>query len=137
MPRARILDWARRLRRDQRGTSAVEFALVGSALVVLSLGIMEFGRALFLRNDLSYAADVAVRLVMLNPTSSQTTISTGTKARFDGQQSLLNVSVSAAAMTGGGMKARTITLTYPLTLIVPFLSHNSLTLTVIRRVQVP
>lgn len=49
------------------GAAAIEFAMVGILVISLVLGIFEFGRVLFLHNQLAYAADVASRQVLLNP----------------------------------------------------------------------
>jgi Flp pilus assembly protein TadG len=47
-------------KRRERGQSMVEFALVLPLLVVLLLGILDFGRAVFMYNGLSQAArDIA------------------------------------------------------------------------------
>lgn len=46
---------------DQSGASAVEFALVALPLILLTVGIVEVGRAIFTQQSLSYAIDHAVR----------------------------------------------------------------------------
>lgn len=58
---------ARRRRRGQstRGTSLVEFALVGPILLMLVFGCIDFGRAYFHMNQLSNAAREGMRLAIL------------------------------------------------------------------------
>ena len=51
--------------RDQRGASAVEFALVLPLLIVLVVGIAEFGRAFQVQGTLSAAAREGVRAMAL------------------------------------------------------------------------
>ena len=51
--------------REQRGAAAVEFALVVPLLIVLVLGIAEFGRAFQVQGTLSAAAREGVRVMAL------------------------------------------------------------------------
>ncbi len=50
-----------RLARDRRGSAAVEFSLVAPALLLLVLGMLESGRALWTQNALNYAVEQAAR----------------------------------------------------------------------------
>ena len=67
--------------RDERGASAVEFALVLPVLLLLVVGIIEFGRGFQVSGTLSAAARDAVREVAssLDPgiTDAQITITPG------------------------------------------------------------
>ncbi|PZX13120.1 TadE-like protein [Palleronia aestuarii] len=56
----------RRLLRCEAGTAAIEFAFIGLLLFTVTIGLVEAGRAFFLMNELSHAADRAARAVMLN-----------------------------------------------------------------------
>jgi Flp pilus assembly protein TadG len=51
--------------RDERGASAVEFALILPLLVLLVLGIVEFGRGFQVSGTLSAAAREGVRIMAL------------------------------------------------------------------------
>jgi Flp pilus assembly protein TadG len=51
--------------RDQRGASAVEFAFIAPLLILLALGIVEFGRAFQVQGTLSAAAREGVRMMAL------------------------------------------------------------------------
>ena len=51
--------------RDERGASAVEFAFIVPLLIVLVLGIAEFGHAFQVQGTLSAAAREGVRLMAL------------------------------------------------------------------------
>ena len=132
--RLRRLVSARRLWRDETGASAIEFAIVGSVLVVLSIGIIEFGRAFFLRNDLSYVADVASRMLLMNSAAAEATVRAAAKGKFDGDPDSLTVTF--ATETSSGVNFKTVTMSYPQTLMIPFLANNTMTLTVVRRVPV-
>lgn len=54
-------------RLDQRGQALVEFALVLPILLLMVIGIMDFGRALFVYSEVSNAAREAVRYAAVNP----------------------------------------------------------------------
>lgn len=59
----------RRLTRDSRGTAVVEFAIVFPVLAMLLFGVIDFGRAYFLRTNLVSAAREGARAgaAMTNP----------------------------------------------------------------------
>jgi len=63
-------------RRNERGAVAVEFALLAPVLVMLLLGIMEFGRAYNVQVSLSSAAREGVRVMAItnNPTGAKTAV---------------------------------------------------------------
>ncbi len=54
-------------RQGQPGQALVEFALVLPILLLLAVGIMDFGRALFVYSEVSNAAREAVRFAAVNP----------------------------------------------------------------------
>ena len=56
------------------GSSAVEFAILLPVLVMLMLGFIEFGRALWARTTVQYAIDEAARYAMIYTTASATQI---------------------------------------------------------------
>ncbi len=123
----------RRFFRDQDGASGVEFAICGSILIFLSLGVIEFGRAFMVRNELAFAADRATRTVLMNPSASTSAITQSARDAFEENDSLLTVTV--ADQTVGGLSSRVITLTYPVQLLLPAFSTSSIALTVTRRVS--
>jgi len=61
---------------SERGAVAVEFALLAPVLVMLLLGIMEFGRAYNVQVSLSSAAREGVRVMAItnNPTGARTAV---------------------------------------------------------------
>lgn len=62
-------------RLDDRGTTAIEFALIAPALLLLLFAAMEFGRMLWTVGDLNYSVQQAARCASVTPatcgTSSQ------------------------------------------------------------------
>jgi len=59
----RIIGWWR----CTSGTTAIEFALVAPIAILLCLSVLEIGRALYTRSELSYAVDLGARRVLLDP----------------------------------------------------------------------
>lgn len=57
----------RKIRKNEKGQSLVEFALVVPLLLLLVIGIAEFGRAWMTKNILTGAAREAVRILAVKP----------------------------------------------------------------------
>ncbi|MFC3162903.1 TadE/TadG family type IV pilus assembly protein [Ciceribacter thiooxidans] len=131
-----------RVRQCQSGATAVEFALVGLPLFLLILGVVEFGRAFFLQNDLSYAADVAARQVLigqvgpnLSETDATAKLDNAVRANFrSGDPALLQV--MTARETVNGSDFRVLTLRYPFTFLLPDLVDTPITIGLSRRIPI-
>lgn len=113
-----------RLRRDRRGASAVEFAIILPLLLMLVFGIMEFGRALWTQNALHYSVEQAARCATVDTTTC------GTASQ---------IASYAAGLAGAGFASSVFTATvaacgnlvaasFPIQFHIPFLNY-SLTLT--------
>lgn len=110
-------------RASERGAAAVEFAILAPVLVMLLLGIMEFGRAYNAQASLSAAAREGVRVmavsnsisaantaakstaVSLQPALKDTDIKfknldTGTTACAPGNRMTVTISYNLSTMTG-------------------------------------
>ncbi len=57
----------RGIARSDSGAAAIEFAIIIWALIFVCLGIIEIGRGLHVRNEMSYAADLAARKILTFP----------------------------------------------------------------------
>jgi Flp pilus assembly protein TadG len=55
------------IRRQQRGTTTVEFAIIGTVLMVVMFATLEFGRALFVINTLAEATRRGARMAAVCP----------------------------------------------------------------------
>jgi Flp pilus assembly pilin Flp len=62
----RAVSALRRFLRDRSGAVAVEFAIVGSVLLLLVFGVFEFGRAIYYRNLVEVLTDEAARSSILS-----------------------------------------------------------------------
>ncbi len=133
-----VHSWLHRLaglRRSERGSVAVEFAIVSVLVVLGSLGAVEFGRAMQIRNEMSSLADRAARDILMQVgTFNRDATLAKLRARFKAPRpDLLNLQTSLDAGTAAeGDEFRTIVLTYPVTLLVPKITTGPITLTVPR-----
>lgn len=89
---------ARRLVRANDGTVAVEFALLLPVLLLLLLGIFEFGRALWIRQTLQFAVESAARTALADSSLGGSAIAADVVASMPGLGNLApQVTVSATA----------------------------------------
>jgi len=94
----------------ERGAVAVEFALVAPVLVMLLLGIMEFGRAYNAQVTLSSAAREGVRVMAID--NNAAAARTAVKSAAAGLQPALsdaNITISPSTCTTGAQMTFKIT----------------------------
>lgn len=104
--------------RDQRGASAVEFAFVAPLLILLALGIVEFGRAFQVQGTLSAAAREGVRMMALqnSPATARATaesVAASLRPALTDAQITFTPSACPATYTPGSTMAITITYREP------------------------
>lgn len=134
MRSARSLD---RFRRDERGAAAVEFALVVPILLVLVLGIVDFGRLLFIANSLTAAVREGGRELATLPTLADATRRAAIQARvvaafqpFGGPAlTPAQVVLSTAPDASGAVSVRVASYSYaPITPVFRLIGHGTVTL---------
>jgi Flp pilus assembly protein TadG len=106
-----------RSRQDERGAAVVEFALVAPLLLMMVLGIAEFGRAYHVQATLSQAAREGVRVMALKNDPAGALAATRAAAPT---LTLTNVTVTPSSCVASGLTpaaTATVTVTYPLTFI--------------------
>ncbi|MBF0325439.1 TadE/TadG family type IV pilus assembly protein [Magnetospirillum moscoviense] len=104
----------RRLAFDQSGAAAIEFALVLPALLMMMLGVVEFGRALWTQGTLQYAVEEAARYGAVDDQASSTGVVTRARARMAGLDAAA-VTVTATL----GASSVTVTASQSLNWLVP------------------
>ncbi len=115
--------------RSEKGQNLVEFALVVPLLLLIVIGIAEFGRAWMARNILTGAAREAARVAAVNSTPGA--------ARSRGLEILTSASMPTGDISvvdsGAAYGTVTVTATYlfPITVagFIPGLSDSSIMLT--------
>lgn len=128
----RLRQMLARFGQSERGAAAVEFALVCMPLVLLSVGVVEFGRAFNVQNDLAYAADVGTRAMLVHKDISPAQVESAIREAFTGGTSS-DLETHFGTEIVGERTFRTITLVYPLSLGVPGLTSKTFSLSVERR----
>ncbi|MFH5878566.1 TadE/TadG family type IV pilus assembly protein [Arthrobacter sp. NA-172] len=99
-------------RASERGAVAVEFAILAPLLIMLLLGIMEFGRAYNVQVSLSNAAREGVRVMAIS--NDQTAAKTAAKnaaVSLNPQLADTNFTFSPASCTSGAQMSVTIKYT--------------------------
>jgi Flp pilus assembly protein TadG len=125
----------RSLRYCRAGSTSVEFAIICTILVLVTLGVIEFGRGLNVRNQLSQAADYGARKILINRQISDSALVSEIRSAFVATApSLLQVTIGTE--TVGGLQFRTVTLSYPFTLLIPGVLSEVIDLRLARRTPV-
>ena len=120
----------------ERGTAAVEFAIVSVLLIMLIVGGVDVGRTFYIKNQLSFLADEAVRRVLFDPYISEAEVAAQLFSDFTaGNSSQLGLSLSYQVFANTDF--RVIEISYPMATFIPYLNTSSFTLTVNRRVPLP
>ena len=88
------------LLRDKTGATAVEFALVLTPLLLITFGIMEFGRAMWIEEALGATSSAVARCVGLtlpscSASSAYSAAATTSYAQTNAQQYTNSVSIKA------------------------------------------
>lgn len=110
------------MRRDD-GAALVEFALVLSLLVMITFGIIEFGRAYNAQVTLTHATREGVRVLAITGDQSKAIAATR-----DAAPTLAGGSLSVSADTCVPGRPTTVHATYPLTYDIPFFGSKTVTL---------
>lgn len=109
--------------RSERGAAAVEFALVLPVLVLVLLGIVEFGRAYNAQITVTSAAREGARVMAIqnNVTSAQTSVKAASPS-LNPQLSNAQIVVSPSNCTSGNNA--TVTVSYRLDFLTGFMAEG-------------
>ena len=107
----------------ERGATAVEFAFIVPVLIVLVLGIAEFGRAFQVSGTLSAAAREGVRVMALqnDPAAARNAVRNAAPA-LDPAVTNAQITITPASCpaTGTGSTTVRVTVTYPMPFLTDF-----------------
>ena len=109
--------------RDQKGQTAVEFALITPLLITILLGIIQMGIAFHNYVTITDAARAGARKAIVARFTGGSTATTEAAVRAaasDLNQSKLGVAVTPTTLTTAGSTV-TVTATYPFTIDIPLL----------------
>lgn len=115
----------------ERGTAAIEFAIIGLVMMTGSIAALEFGRALYAKNDLSWIADRVARKALLDDEATAEDLAGEAYALFSGNGDELSVVIIEDTFDGAPL--RTIRLRRTLRLAIAGLPAPDIELSVTRR----
>jgi len=109
--------------RDERGAAAVEFAFIVPLLIVLVLGIAEFGRAFQVQGTLSAAAREGVRVMALqnDQVAARTAVrNAATSLKPTITDAEIAISPATCPTVDGGNTSVSLTISYPMPFLTGF-----------------
>lgn len=106
---------ARRLAACDRGSAAVEFAILLPVFLAFLLGVVEFGRAMWIRQTLQFAVEEATRYAIANTAAADTLVSQRARERMEAVTSATAVTVTVVNDATGV----TVTATHDFAFLVP------------------
>lgn len=127
----------RSLRRDDRGSAAVEFAAVAMPLMIMMFGVVEYGRLMWAQEALQQVAAATARCMAMTSTSCASAgaySSSNTQSYVISQAQALGLTLTnanitlnndtvCAGVTWPSAGFSTVTLTYSFSSIAPSLLH--------------
>jgi Flp pilus assembly protein TadG len=109
--------------RGERGATAVEFAFILPLLIVLVLGIAEFGHAFQVSGTLSAAAREGVRVMALqnDPAAARNAVRTAAPSLNPGvTNAQIAIAPASCPTTGATSTTVRLTVTYPMPFLTGF-----------------
>ena len=128
---------ARRFFRCRRGVTAVEFGIVFPLFLIMTLGVIEVGRVMWIKATLQFAVEEAARFAIVNTSATTATVATAAQTACTGTGMTTNVctgAFSAAQDITGGKTYVSITATYDFQVIVGIVPFPDVTLNAKSRV---
>ena len=108
-----------RWRRDERGGTAVEFALISSVLVTLIMGIFNVGWAIYCGGDVRHGIERGSRIYITNPTATEQQVRDAVSANL-GTVPISDVTLTITKPTVSGAQMAQLAWTYNYTVTIPF-----------------
>ncbi len=126
----------RELRRCEGGLAAIEFAMIALPMMMTLLGLIEFGRGLYLYNRISHVADLATRRVLTHPDTADQVLTDQISAEFSRHEAAPVITIASGSVGTGtsATRVRTITISSTFIFLVPTLTTDRVVLQMSRRV---
>lgn len=121
--------------RDRRGATALEFAIVLPVLILLTLGILEFGRALFVKHSLEYAVSNVSREAMVDLSLTDQQLMDMIRAEMSAVDAA-TVTVQVTRPVIDGLAYVVLDASYPFALSIPLFGFAEVALTSTARAPV-
>ena len=114
------------------GATAVEFAIVAPLFLVMVYGVMEVGRALWIKSTMQFAVEETTCYAMVNTSASTSTLVTYAYTKLSGMNS--TGITFTATLTTGTPNFMTVAGTYDFTALVSLVELPDFTLNASSRV---
>ena len=112
----------------RRGATAVEFGIIFPLFLVMTLGLMEMGRAMWIKASMQYATERTTRYYMVNNTKTTTELVTYADAELDAVGVTYAVTFTATLDTSTDPDTMTVTGSYLFQAITSFIPFPDVTL---------
>ncbi len=120
------MSFIRKLRKiNNKGSIAVEFALIMPILLVFMLGIIEFGRVMWIKSSLQYSVGKTARYVITNSDATDAEITAYAEGYVYGISSD-GITFTSSTEEEDGVVFLTITAAYTFEPFVDFLSFGDM-----------
>ena len=127
---------ARAAWRHSGGTAAIEFAIIAPVFLIMVLGIIEMGRAMWIKNTLQFAVEETTRYAMVNPSADTAPLETYAGNQVFGATVVTSGNFSATTESSGGVTYVVVTGTYAFESLIPLIPLPDITLSAKSRVPV-
>lgn len=117
------------LRRDRRGSAAVEFGFTAPLVILALVGCIETGRAFWIRAALQYAAEETVRYAMVNADADDATLTAMAQDKLFGGMEAEDATFTVNRETLNGTDFVSVRGEYPFSFVANLLSIPPATLT--------
>lgn len=125
------------LKRDDRGVTAIEFSIAIPVLVILMLGILQFGMVLSANGAMRNALGEGLRLAKINPAATEDEVLKRTRYSLIGVDPAAISALSFERGEADHVQYGKISLTIKLNPIIPFVPLPPITLSQSKRVFLP
>lgn len=127
----------RNLHRDERGSSIVEFALSLPILAMLMMAILQFSLVLHASGNLRHALGEGIRHAKINPHLTDAQVTDYTRDRLNAMDHSGIASLTFSRGTQNGASFGTLSITYEMTPMIPFMPIEVISLSETKRAYLP
>ena len=128
----------KRLLRDRRGSTAIEFALIMPIMATLMIGAMEMGRYFLAFNTISSATEQLSRYAMIQPNATTAQLQVQMQQYLGGVDPLdVNLQFSNEVDPVTGLTFQIVDVSLPHEVLIPFIDMGPMTIRSRMRTPLP
>lgn len=113
----------------RRGATAVEFGIVFPLFLIMTLGIMEMGRAMWIKSSMQYAVERTARYYMVNNSKTTAELAAYADAELDAVGVTYGVTFTATLDTSTTPDTMTVIGSFDFQVLVTIIPFPDVTLT--------